>query len=187
MYFQQLFALGRASTVDYIAETGRPYRSSSDTRMQGVDRSPNPMTEDEIQETFQGFVNSSKLAVAAGADGVEIHAAHGYLLDQFLSDAVNRRTDRWGGSTGNRVRLTLEVVKAVVAAVGAERVAVRFSPYAEFQGTEKSDVHELYIYLASELKKMNAKFAYLSLVAATGDPAVIVLGAEKRHEGKRWI
>ncbi|KAL1901127.1 hypothetical protein Sste5346_002194 [Sporothrix stenoceras] len=184
VYFQQLFALGRASTVDYITESGRPYRSSSDVSMPGVDVSPNPMTEAEIQETIQGFANSSKLAIAAGADGVEVHGAHGYLLDQFLSDSVNRRTDRWGGSIENRSRLTLEVVRAVVGAIGAERVAVRFSPYARFQGTEKSDVHELYSYLIAELKKMNAKFAYLSLVNATGDPAVFLLGEKNENEGR---
>lgn len=184
VYFQQLFALGRASTVDYIAERGRSYRSSSHVRLQGVDVSPRPMKEEEILETIQGFVDSSKRAIAAGADGVEIHAAHGYLLDQFLSGSVNLRTDRWGGSIENRSRLTLEVVKAVVEAVGAERVAVRFSPYAGFQGSEKADVHELYSYLVSELKRMDAKFAYLSLVAATGDPGALLFGADHINQGK---
>ncbi|KJR89031.1 NADH:flavin oxidoreductase/NADH oxidase family protein [Sporothrix schenckii 1099-18] len=185
VYFQQLFALGRASTADYVAESGRPYRSSSAVAMQGVDATPTAMTEDEIHETIQAFVDSSKRAIAAGADGVEIHAAHGYLLDQFLTDSVNRRTDRWGGSIENRSRLTLEVVKAVVEAVGAERVAVRFSPYAGFQGVEKSDTRELYGYIVGELKKMdNARLAYLSLVAATGDPAAIIFGGKEINKGK---
>jgi NADPH2 dehydrogenase len=97
---------------------------------------------------------------------------------------VNRRTNRWGGSIKNRSRLTLEVVKAVVDAVGVEWVAIRFSPYAGFQGSEKADVHELYSYLVSELKKMGAKFAYLSLVAATGGPGALLFGDDHINQGK---
>ncbi|KAF7556276.1 hypothetical protein G7Z17_g1557 [Cylindrodendrum hubeiense] len=183
-FFQQIWALGRASTTDYIAERGFPYRSSSNVPLAGSDVAPRAMTEEEILETIQNFVDSAKRVVAAGGDGVEIHSAHGYLLDQFLSDSINTRTDKWGGSIENRSRLTLEVVKAVVAAIGAEKVAIRFSPYAGFQGAEKSDINELYTYLVDELKKLNVKFAYLSLVEATGDPAAIVLGAEQINKGK---
>lgn len=184
IYFQQFFALGRASTPDYIAERGFPYRSSSDVPLKDTPVAPRPMTEEEILETIEAFVDVSKKAIAAGADGVEIHSAHGYLLDQFLTSSANTRTDKWGGSIENRSRLTLEVVKAVVEAVGAEKVAVRFSPYAGFQGVEKDDVQELYGYLIDELKKMNVKFAYLSLVAATGDPGAIIFGADHINQGK---
>ncbi|KAH6988539.1 NADPH dehydrogenase [Ilyonectria destructans] len=183
-YFQQIWGLGRASTTDYIAERGFPYRSSSDVPLEGCDVAPRAMTEEEILQTIQDFVDTAKRVVAAGGDGVEIHSAHGYLLDQFLSDAVNKRTDKWGGSIENRSRFTLEVVKAVVAAIGAEKVAIRLSPYAGFQGAIKSDINELYTYLVEELKKMNVKFAYLSLVEATGDPAAIVLGTEAPNKGK---
>ena len=177
-FFQQIWALGRAAQPDYVAERGFPYRSSSAVAMPEVEATPQAMSEQEILDTIQHFVDTAKRVITAGGDGVEIHGAHGYLLDQFLSSAVNQRTDKWGGSIENRARLTLEVVKAVVAAVGAERVGLRLSPYASFQGVEKDDVYELYSYIIDELKKMNAQFAYLSLVEAVGDPAVIFQGKD---------
>lgn len=184
IFFQQLWAMGRASQPAHLAERGFPYRSSSDVPMKGSDIAPRAMTEEEILETIESFAETAKRAVSAGADGVEIHSAHGYLLDQFLTVGVNKRTDKWGGSIENRARLTLAVVKAVVEAIGAEKVGIRFSPYASFQGSEKNDFIELYTYLIAELKKMDAKFAYLSLVEAVGDPAVIVLDAKGVHQEK---
>ncbi|QKD56859.2 NADH:flavin oxidoreductase NADH oxidase family protein [Fusarium oxysporum Fo47] len=183
-YFQQIWGVGRSSTPDYIAQRGFPYRSSSDVPMEGSDAAPRAMTEEEILQTIQDFVDTAKRVVAAGGDGVGIHAGYGYLLHQFLSDAVNKRTDKWGGSIENRSRLTLDVVKAIVAAIGAEKVAIRLSPYVGFHEAIESDIYELYTYLVGELKKMDVKFAYLSLIEATGDPAVIVLGAEAPNKGK---
>ncbi|KAF7560167.1 hypothetical protein G7046_g3975 [Stylonectria norvegica] len=184
-FFQQIWAMGRASTPDYLAERGLPYRSSSAQALPGSDVTPTAMTEDDIQETIQGFIDTAKRAMAAGADGVEIHSAHGYLLDQFLSDSVNKRTDKWGGSIENRSRLTLEVIKAVVDTIGAERVAFRFSPYAGFQGSEKPDAHELFTYLIEQLKQMNVKFAYMSLVEAAGDPGALIFGGDHPNTGKK--
>lgn len=183
-YFQQIWAMGRASDPEYMAQRGFPYRSSSTVAMPGVDAAPRALTEEEILELIQDFVDTAKRVIGAGGDGVEIHSAHGYMLDQFLSDGINQRTDKWGGSIENRARLTLEVVKAVVAAIGAEKVAIRFSPYAGFQGSEKPDTVELHSYIIDQLKKMNAKFAYLSLVEATGDPGAIVRGDKAINQGK---
>ena len=184
VWFQQLWALGRAATPDFIAKKGLPYRSASATPMKGSDAVPAEMTEAEILETIQAFVDTAKRVRAAGGDGVEIHGAHGYLLDQFLSDAVNKRTDKWGGSIENRARLYLEVIKAVSDAIGPEHVALRLSPYAGFQGATKSDIVEQYSYLMRELKKLDLPLAYISLVEARGDPATIVLGADELHKGK---
>ncbi|KAJ5711412.1 hypothetical protein N7488_005568 [Penicillium malachiteum] len=184
IFFQQIWAMGRASNPDVLATRGFPYRSSSAVPMKGSENVPREMTETEILQTIEDFAETAKRAVLAGADGVEIHSAHGYLLDQFLTASVNQRTDKWGGSIENRSRLTLEVVKAVVEAIGAEKVAIRFSPYAGFQGSEKSDYVELYTYLISELKKMNVQFAYLSLVEATGDPGTLIWDQKQIHEGK---
>jgi NADPH2 dehydrogenase len=183
-YFQQIWGMGRASHPEHLAKRGLPYRSSSAVPMKGVEVTPTAMTEDEILVTIQDFVETSKRIIAAGADGVEIHSAHGYLLDQFLTSSVNQRTDKWGGSIENRSRLTLQVVKAVVQAIGAEKVAIRFSPYAGFHGSEKTDYIELYTHLITELKKMNVKFAYLSLVEATGDPGALVRGEKQINIGK---
>lgn len=183
-YFQQIWGMGRASDPKYMAERGFPYRSSGAVAMEGVGVTPREMTEGEILQTIEDFVSTAKRVVSAGADGVEIHSAHGYLLDQFLSDKINQRTDKWGGSIENRCRLTLEVVKAVSEAIGAERVAVRVSPFAGFQGSEKSDIKELYTYLIGALKNMNRKFAYLSLVEARGDPAVLLFNGKKINQEK---
>ncbi|KAH7312618.1 NADH:flavin oxidoreductase NADH oxidase family protein [Stachybotrys elegans] len=185
-FFQQIWGVGRAAQADYVAKRGFPYRSSSNVPMDDGEAAVNPraMTEEEIQGTIQAFVDTAKRAVAAGADGVEIHSAHGYLLDQFLSDKINTRTDKWGGSIENRARLPLEVIRQVAAAIGAERTAMRFSPFAGFQGSEKGDAQELYTYLIEELKKMNLKFAYLSLVEATGDPGALIFGGKQHNLGK---
>lgn len=173
VFFQQIWALGRAADPAYLSKRGYTYNSSSDVVLDEAKGAPRSMTEEEILATIADFAATAKRVVDAGADGVEIHGAHGYLLDQFLSDAVNKRTDRWGGSVENRARLTLEVVKAVVAAVGAERTALRLSPFAHFQGTAKADAHGDYTYLVTELKKLNVNLAYLSLVEPRGDPLVV--------------
>ncbi|KAJ6003975.1 hypothetical protein N7522_005620 [Penicillium canescens] len=183
-YFQQIWGMGRASDPHHLAERDLPYRSSSAVPMKGVDVIPGAMSEAEILETIRNFAETAKRVIAAGADGVEIHSAHGYLLDQFLTPSVNQRTDKWGGSIENRSRLTLEVVKAVVKTIASEKVAVRFSPYAGFQGSEKTDFVELYTYLIMELKKMNVKFAYLSLVEATGDPGALIRDEKEINVGK---
>jgi NADPH2 dehydrogenase len=183
-YFQQIWGMGRASFPEFMAKKGLRYRSSSAVAMTGVDAVPEEMTEAEILEIIQSFVDTARRVIEAGGDGVEIHCAHGYLLDQFLSDAVNKRTDKWGGSTENRARLVLEVVKAVVDAVGADRVALRLSPYAVFQDAEKGDIHGQYLYIISELKKMASPLAYLSLVEATGDPGALIFGGKTVNQGK---
>ncbi|OLN87512.1 putative inactive dehydrogenase EasA 1 [Colletotrichum chlorophyti] len=179
VWFQQIWAQGRASDPEYQKERGYKFRSSSAIPMSPGAAVPEEMTEQEILGVIQDFADTAKRVVEAGGDGVEIHGAHGYLLDQFLSDSVNKRTDKWGGSVENRSRLLLEVVKAVVAAVGAERVAIRLSPYATFQGAEASDIQGQYTYLIKELKKLNAPFAYLSLVEARGDPAKLLSAAHE--------
>ena len=88
----------------------------------------------EIKEYVQLYANAARNAIKAGFDGVEVHAANGYLLDQFLQTVSNHRTDEYGGSLENRLRFPLEVVDAVAKTVGAERTAVRISPWSNFQG-----------------------------------------------------
>ncbi|ENH74399.1 Putative 12-oxophytodienoate reductase 11 [Fusarium oxysporum f. sp. cubense race 1] len=180
-FFQQLWDLGRAADPFYMRERGSKYRSSSAVPMEGINVTPEAMTEEDIQQVIQNYVDTAERVMAAGGDGVEIHAAHGYLLDQFLSDQVNHRTDKWGGSIENRSRLALEVAKAVVDAVGAENVAIRLSPYASFQGAQKSDAKSQYLYLVQELKKLGS-LAYLSLVEAKGDPAIFFANASAEDD-----
>lgn len=88
----------------------------------------------EIKEYIDLFVNAAKNAIRAGFDGVEVHAANGYLVDQFIQDTCNNRTDAYGGSVENRARFVLELLDGLCNAVGESKVAIRFSPWTEFQG-----------------------------------------------------
>jgi len=95
---------------------------------------PRPLTVEEIKEYVQLHATAAEHAVRAGFDGVEIHAASGYLPDQFLQTVTNTRTDGYGGSVENRLRFVLEVTNAVVKAVGANKVGIRLSPFLTVQG-----------------------------------------------------
>lgn len=128
---------------------------------------PDAMTEDEITETIQDYAAAAEYAIAAGFDGVEIHGANGYLPDQFLQTTCNRRTDSWGGSIENRVRFHLEVTKAVVVAIGADRTAMRLSPYSNFNGMlmdEPEEPEATFKYLLEKLKPIG--LSYLHLIEA---------------------
>ncbi|MGW2660637.1 alkene reductase [Nocardia tengchongensis] len=128
---------------------------------------PRELTVDEIQDTIADFATAARNAVAAGFDGVEIHSANGYLLHQFLSDNTNQRSDGYGGSIANRIRFTLEVVDAVIAAIGAERVGVRIAPGVNVNGIAESDTDELYPALVAALAQRQP--AYLHVVFADPD------------------
>src|SRR5690606_13103729 len=93
---------------------------------------PRALTAEEIQTVIQEFAQAASNAVAAGFDGVELHGANGYLLEQFLNPNANARTDAYGGSVSNRVRFVLDTIDAVVAAIGSEKVGIRLSPYSTF-------------------------------------------------------
>jgi len=97
---------------------------------------PRELTVAELGEYVQLYSKAASNAIEAGFDGVEVHAANGYLLDQFLQTTTNERTDEYGGSVDNRVRFPLEVINAVVETIGAERTAVRVSPWSKYQGAE---------------------------------------------------
>ncbi|MFD9858254.1 alkene reductase [Streptomyces alboflavus] len=112
---------------------------------------PREMTVDDIRETVDDFVTAARSAVAAGFDGVELHAANGFLLHQFLADGANTRTDAYSGSVENRIRFTAEVVAAVTDAIGPERVGVRISPGITYNGISESDTSELYVALVRTL------------------------------------
>lgn len=189
VFFQQLWAMGLEADPAYLKKRGYTYRSCSDVVLDPSKGTPQPMTEEDILAMIDDFVASAKRITDAGADGVEIHGAHGYLLDQFFSDEVNNRTDRWGGPVENRARLIIEVVKAVAAAVGAERTALRLSPFSKYEGTGKKDAYGDYTYLLTELKKHNVKLAYLSLVEPRDDdaPAAPDAGADAKQESLDYI
>lgn len=124
---------------------------------------PEELTEGEIEKIIREFGEACGRARAAGFDGVELHGANGYLIEQFLNVASNQRTDRWGGTVENRIRFALAVVDASIAAIGADRVGIRISPYGVFNGsTADADTDRVYLALADELSRR--KIAYVHFV-----------------------
>ena len=103
--------------------------------MTGKSKSPRALTEAEIEDYIARYAKAATNAVyGAGFDGVEIHGANGYLVNQFLQATSNQRTDRWGGDEEGRTRFAREIIDAVVDAVGPERIGIRISPWSSFQG-----------------------------------------------------
>jgi N-ethylmaleimide reductase len=134
---------------------------------------PEAMSEADIAQTIAEFANSAKLAIEAGFDGVELHGANGYLIDQFFNTATNQRTDRWGGSIENRIRFAVEVAKAAVAAIGAERIGMRISPYGAFNGTAPdAEMDAMYLRLVEELNKLGLVYIHIVDHSSMGAPEV---------------
>uniref|UniRef100_A0A060TGC2 ARAD1D22440p n=1 Tax=Blastobotrys adeninivorans TaxID=409370 RepID=A0A060TGC2_BLAAD len=163
--YAQLWALGRVAPEEVIGK-GNVVSASDVPSSDGA--VPRPLSVEEIRQYVKDYATAAKKAVEAGADGVEIHGANGYLLDQFLHENSNLRTDEYGGSIENRARFTLEVIDAVSEAIGADRTAIRFSPWGEFGDVDYgvSPIPQ-WSYLASELEKRrrNGKeLAYIHLV-----------------------
>ena len=123
---------------------------------------PRALDVSEFPGIVADYVHATQCALAAGFDGVEVHAANGYLLDQFLRDGTNQRTDQYGGSVENRTRLLLEVTKAVVDVAGADRVGVRLSPVNPFNDMRDSNPQALFNYVVEALNPFN--LAYLHVV-----------------------
>lgn len=160
----QLWHQGRAAHSNVLESEGHKLLSSSAVPINPEDRVPEAMTEEDILKTVGDYAAAAKNAIAAGFDGVEIHGANGYLLDQFLQTTCNKRSDNWGGSIENRARFHLEVMKAVIAAVGADRTAVRLSPYSDFNGMLMDEPEPTFEYLLAQLKPLN--LSYLHLIEA---------------------
>lgn len=167
--YLQLWAIGRAADPSVLKKEG-PYDvvSSSAIPLPSAANqpaaTPRPLRLSEIEQWVADYAQAAKNAVEAGFDGVEIHGANGYLVDQFIQDNVNQRTDEYGGSIANRSQFALEVAQAVVKAVGADRTAIRLSPWSTFQGMRMRDPIPQFSHLIEGLKKL--KLSYLHLVEA---------------------
>lgn len=119
-----------------------------------------------ISRVIADFVHASKNAMLAGFDGVELHGANGYLLEQFLNPNVNNRTDQYGGNMINRSRLIVEITEAIASAIGPDRIGIRFSPFSQLgdqQTYDTDEVHQTYTHLASELDKIGIAYIHLSM------------------------
>lgn len=156
----QVWHAGRAAHSDIngvqpISSSNKPIRNDLTHTPKGKVpyETPRPLRTDEIPGIVELFRQSAIRAQAAGFDGIQIHGAHGYLVDQFLRDSVNDRTDRYGGSIENRARLLLEIVDATASVLGADRVGVRISPLVAFNDMAESQPQALVEYVAKELQK----------------------------------
>ena len=134
---------------------------------------PKAMSADEIRESVGEFENAAELSLKAGFDGVELHAANGYLLEQFLSPVSNQRTDSYGGSIENRCRFVLEVVDAVIKAIGTEKTAIRLSPFGVASDMPHyPEIEATYSYLAEQLNDRGIVYIHLVDHSAMGAPEV---------------
>ncbi|MES2878635.1 MAG: alkene reductase [Pseudomonadota bacterium] len=134
---------------------------------------PRTMSADDIAHAVAEYAQAARLAIEAGFDGVELHAANGYLIEQFLNPNVNQRTDAYGGSAENRNRFALDIARATVAAIGADRVGIRLSPYGVFNGTGPfPKVEPQYLALTQELSALGLLYIHLLDHSAMGTPPV---------------
>lgn len=134
---------------------------------------PREMTLDELEQTKAEYVRAARNAVEAGFDGIELHGANGYLLEQFLSPHSNQRTDLYGGSIENRARFILEVAQEISDVIGKERTAIRLSPYGIFNEMPHYDeIDATYTYLAEKLNKIGIAYIHLVDHSSAGAPIV---------------
>ena len=134
---------------------------------------PKSMDDDDLLLTLTEYVVSAQHAIESGFDGVELHAANGYLLEQFLSPYSNIRTDKYGGSIVNRCRFVLEVVSAVALAIGKDKTGIRLSPYGVANDmSQYPEIAETYTYLAEELNKLGIVYLHLVDHSSMGAPEV---------------
>ena len=167
----QLWHVGRISHSSLHPEQGLPVAPSA-IKPQGqvytaswslADyETPRALSLDEIATLKLTYLTAAKNAKAAGFDGIELHAANGYLLDQFLQDGSNQRQDQYGGSIENRCRLVLEILQEIIPVWGSGRVGIRLSPYGTFNDMRDSQAVDLFSYLIDQLNSL--QLAYLHLI-----------------------
>lgn len=172
--YLQLWHVGRISHPAYQQDGVKPVAPSAikpkgqvftgSTMEEYV--TPRALETDEIPGIISEYVHGAALAKEAGFDGVEIHNANGYLLDQFLRTGTNMRGDRYGGTVQNRARLTLEVTEAVVGVWGADRVGIRFSPAGIFNDMHDNNPLETFGHVLSELNRFGLAYAHITKVTA---------------------
>jgi N-ethylmaleimide reductase len=172
--FLQLMHTGRIGHNDNLPESVRLVGASeekaagqifTDTSGMQDHSAPIALTAEGVRSVIEGFVIAAKNAVAAGFDGIELHAANGYLLEQFLNPNVNNRTDQYGGSIQKRAKLILDIAERTGAVIGKEKVGIRFSPFSTLGDLgvyNEEEVHETYTYLAKELNAAGIAYIHIS-------------------------
>ena len=180
--FVQIMHTGRVSAAAnlppgarVVGPTDAPLGESMYTDAEGMQPAapPHALSGDEIAAVVEEYAASARLAVEAGFDGVELHGANGYLIEQFLNANVNTRDDGYGGSAANRNRFALEVARATVEAIGGERVGIRLSPYGVFNRTGPFEgIEEQYLELARGLSGLGLAYLHLVNHSSLGAPEV---------------
>ncbi|WP_422082004.1 alkene reductase [Ulvibacterium sp.] len=174
--FLQLWHVGRVSSskVNGLQPIGPSIRSARDTSVYIFDGAPNgdatfvpveeprAMTYNDIQQVIEEFATGARNARKAGFDGVEIHGANGYLIDQFLRSNSNKRTDRYGGASENRIRFLMEIIDAVAGEIGKDRTGVRLSPFITFKDMNDPEILDTILLAARELEEKGVCYIHLS-------------------------
>ncbi|KAI0039631.1 FMN-linked oxidoreductase [Auriscalpium vulgare] len=165
----QLWALGRAAIPEVLEQEdpSLPYVSAGDIQVEGVSKAPRPLTHADIKEYVQLYAQAARNGMEkAGFDGVEIHGGNGYIIDQFLKDRTNNRTDEYGGSDENKARFALEVVEAVANAVGQDKVGLRLAPWqTRFDyRLYRDDPKPTFGYLVRQVRERLPDLAYLHVI-----------------------
>ncbi|MFJ2363300.1 alkene reductase [Pseudomonas sp. NPDC087697] len=175
--FMQLMHCGRISHPSLLPDGAQPQAPSAikpagqtwtATGLQDF-VTPHALSVVEIAAVIEGYRQAARLAIEAGFDGVELHAASGYLPEQFLSTGSNQRTDGYGGSVENRARFVLEVLAALSTEIGSDRVGVKVSPEMNFNDIVDTNPRETYTYLVEQLRGLNLAYLHVTLFGASID------------------
>ncbi|WP_449398340.1 alkene reductase [Chryseobacterium wanjuense] len=187
LIFTQLWHVGRVSHTSIqpggIAPVGVSDIQAANSFAWGYDENgkegfvvsskPKALATDEVKEMVNDFVKAAKNAIDAGFDGVELHGANGYLIEQFLNPFINNRADEYGGSIENRSRFLLEVLDATIEAIGNDKVGVRLTPYGGLNELPHYDeIEATYQYLAKEIEKRNIVYIHLMDQKSKGSHAL---------------
>src|SRR5690554_3568471 len=171
--FLQLMHTGRIGHVDNLPEGTHLLGASdipaagqifTDTKGKQDNSKPKALTNQEVKDVIKGFKIAAQNAIEAGFDGIELHGANGYLMEQFLNPNVNTRTDEYGGNMKNRARFLLEAASETTKAIGRDKVGIRLSPFSklgDLQDYGEAQVHETYTYLARELNTLGLLYIHI--------------------------
>lgn len=191
--FVQLMHTGRIGHVDNLplgsvlvgaSDIAAAGQIHTDTKGKQEHSIPRALTTQEVRKVIKDHATAAGNALKAGFDGVELHAANGYLMEQFLNPNVNNREDEFGGSRENRARLILEIASATIKAIGKDKVGIRLSPFSklgDLQAYNEEAVHETYRFLSTELNKLD--LLYIHLVMAPNIPQKTITAIRENFKG----
>lgn len=178
--------INRGQSADVVAPSAirAPGQMYTDAKGMVEHDMPRALETNEIARIAGEFAAAARNAIEIGFDGIELHSANGYLLHQFLSSNVNQRDDKYGGSIENRVRMPLEVLDAIIAEIGADRVGIRVSPGHTFNGIEEADMAALYAHYLPELEKRRLAYLHVMRPFANTSEIDVAQMVRKLYSGK---